>query len=441
MILIFSKNNYWKIILMILGAAILISTIVYSNFLASWLRKNEEKNIFIYTEAIKDLASLSKTENDTLDKTAILQDIIADKIDRKDEEKQTLTALKKYFDRVENGANQSEESYLNFLFTVRDSFPLPIIYEDVNGGLEGINFVPEALNTDIEFLEGKKFEFLSSGQIPIEGVGYATYIYYFNSPLLGYIKLFPYVQGLLVGLYIALGYFLFNSSRKAEQNRVWAGMAKETAHQLGTPISAILGWIEYLKESFIDRPDDQEVLKELTKDVDRLELVADRFSKIGSDPILELSNIYEELIEVKQYLQRRSPKKIIFDFSEPKEKIFTSINKHLFAWVIENLIRNSLDAMDGQGRISCKLSQNAQYVVIELADTGHGIPSNKYKSIFYPGYSTKKRGWGLGLSLAKRIIEGYHKGKIYVKSSKPNEETVFVILLPLIKINTPKIKN
>lgn len=384
---LFSSNNYWKFVLMVLGAAILIATIIYSNFLAEKLKKNEEKNIILYTEAIKGLIKLNDQET-------------------------------------------YDENYWEFINTVKDSFPLPVIYEDENGELEGLNFKKENLNNQ-EFLIKKRDEFLASGEVPISGKGYAKYIYCFNSPLLTYIKLFPVVQGLLVGLYIALGYFIFNSSRKAEQNRVWAGMAKETAHQLGTPISAILGWVEYLKDNYADQPDQLDVLNELTKDVDRLELVADRFSKIGSEPVLKPADIFIELKEVKEYLQRRASRKIVFNFKAPDAEIFAMINKHLFAWVIENLIRNSLDAMDGKGTISCKLFKQNNYVCIEISDTGHGIPSHKFKSVFRPGYSTKKRGWGLGLSLAKRITEEYHKGKIYVKSSKPNEETTFAIILPL----------
>ena len=384
---LFSSNNYWKFVLMVLGAAILAATIIYSNFLAEKLKKNEEKNIILYTEAIKGLIKLNDQET-------------------------------------------YDENYWEFINTVKDSFPLPVIYEDENGELEGLNFKKENLNNQ-EFLIKKRDEFLASGEVPISGKGYAKYIYCFNSPLLTYIKLFPVVQGLLVGLYIALGYFIFNSSRKAEQNRVWAGMAKETAHQLGTPISAILGWVEYLKDNYAEQPDQLDVLNELTKDVDRLELVADRFSKIGSEPVLKPADIFIELYEVKEYLQRRASRKIVFNFKAPDAEIFAMINKHLFAWVIENLIRNSLDAMDGKGTISCKVFKQNNYVCIELSDTGHGIPSHKFKSVFRPGYSTKKRGWGLGLSLAKRIIEEYHKGKIYVKSSKPNEETIFAIILPL----------
>ncbi len=385
MFLIFIKGNNWKILLMTMGAALLLFTILYSNFLAESLKKNEEKNILLFKQALEEIIS---------------QDV------------------------------ETSQNNIEFFSNIIDSFPLPVVFEDESGQLEGQKFSDKELS-DPNFLLKKKKEFLASGELPIKGSGYATFIYCFNSPLLTYIKLFPLVQGLMVGLYIALGYFLFNSSRKAEQNRVWAGMAKETAHQLGTPISAILGWIEYLKESYIDKPDGLDVINELKKDVDRLELVADRFSKIGSEPVLQQANIYEELIEVKDYLQRRSPRKIIFKFTPPEQPISALVNKHLFAWVIENLVRNSLDAMDGKGSISCKVYLNNDKVAIDLSDTGHGIPSSKFKSVFKPGYSTKKRGWGLGLSLAKRIIEEYHKGKIYVKHSKPNEDTTFTILLPL----------
>jgi signal transduction histidine kinase len=381
-----NKNNYWKAILMVMGAAILLFTILYSNYLADNLKKNEEKNIFLFKQALEGIIQQS----------------------------------------VESGANPDVSLHSNII----ESFPLPVVFEDETGALRGENFSEDQL-ADQDFLQMKKEEFLKAGETPIKGSGYATYIYCFNSPLLNYIKLFPLVQSLMVGLYIALGYFLFSSSRRSEQNRVWAGMAKETAHQLGTPISAILGWIEYLKEGHQDKPETLEVLAELRKDVDRLELVADRFSKIGSEPVLQDSNIYNELIEVKDYIQRRSPRKVVFNFLPPETEVRAMINKHLFAWVIENLIRNSLDAMDGKGTIKSKVYQQHNNICIELSDTGHGIAANKFKSVFKPGYSTKKRGWGLGLSLAKRIIEEYHKGKIYVKSSKPFEETVFCIVLPI----------
>lgn len=387
MVYLLGKNNYWKLILMVLGVGILTASIVYSNYLATRLKANEQKNITLYKEAIKNLTSMAKSET-------------------------------------------YDEACFAFSNAVIDSFPLPVIYEDESGKLEGFNFGPDKEN-DQAFLMSRRDKFVADGHEVIAGPdGYAKNIYCFNSPLLGYIKLFPLVQGILVGLYIALGYFLFSASRKSEQNRVWAGMAKETAHQLGTPISAILGWIQYLREAYGHDPGHMEVLGELEKDIDRLELVADRFSKIGSEPVLESADIYAELSEVKDYLQRRAPRKVAFDFKQPESTHQVRINRHLFAWVVENLVRNSLDAMDGRGTISCEVYRQGAYVCIDLSDTGHGIPSNKFKSVFKPGYSTKKRGWGLGLSLARRIIEEYHKGKIFVKGSRPNELTTFTIMLP-----------
>lgn len=370
---------------MVMGAMILLLTILYSNFLAENLKEKEEKHVFLFKQALTEF---------------IRQDVVSD-----------------------------YSADITFLQTIIESFPLPVIFEDESGMLEGQNFNPKDLESKA-FLEQKKREFLASGEKPIEGTGYAQYIYWFNSPLLNYIKLFPYVQGLLVGLYIALGYVMFSSSRRSEQNRVWAGMAKETAHQLGTPISAIVGWIEVLKVTYSDNPSDLDIFEEMKKDVDRLELVAERFSKIGSEPILTEMDIFAELEEVKEYFIRRSPSRVKFDFFAPENRITASINKHLFAWVIENLIRNALDALDGAGTISCHIYEQKNQVFIELSDTGHGIPQSQFKTIFKPGYSTKKRGWGLGLSLVKRIVEEYHKGKIYVKSSKPYEETTFCIILP-----------
>jgi signal transduction histidine kinase len=206
-------------------------------------------------------------------------------------------------------------------------------------------------------------------------------------------------------------------------------MAKETAHQLGTPISAILAWIEHLKEILGDDPDQQEIITELTKDVNRLDLVADRFSKIGSAPKLVEIDLYAQLDECKEYMEKRASRKIVFDFDKGSGKN-VMINEHLFNWVIENLIRNALDAMGGTGKISTIVYEENNYFCLDLTDTGKGIAPSKFKTIFQPGYSTKSRGWGLGLSLAKRIIENYHSGKIYVKNSTPNQETTFTIKLP-----------
>lgn len=386
---IYKQRSRWKIILAVVGCLILILTTLYSNYLAQNLKQNEEKNIYIFTETLKGLLDASVTaEYNELDKDITLQDSI-----------------------------------------VR-SFPLPVIFEDESGYLDGQNWSAEE-NGDAAFLEKKKQDFIASGKEAIQGSGYIHKIYYFNSPMLEYIKYYPVVQFLLVGFFVLLGYFLFSTSRKAEQNRVWAGMAKETAHQLGTPITAIMAWLEHLKESDVDEYQ-LDIIGELKNDVRRLELVADRFSKIGSAPELKKINLYEEIDKCKRYMEKRAPKRVVFDFpNHTIPPIFVGINQHLFDWVIENLLRNSLDAMDGKGTISARVYMENNRAHVDISDTGKGIPASKHKTIFQPGFTTKTRGWGLGLSLAKRIIEDYHSGKIHVKSSKVDEGTTFTISLPI----------
>jgi signal transduction histidine kinase len=208
-------------------------------------------------------------------------------------------------------------------------------------------------------------------------------------------------------------------------------MAKETAHQLGTPISGIIAWLEHLRS--IKEGDEEllEVVDEMKKDVIRLELISDRFSKIGSAPELEAVNVYDELEKCRNYMEPRSPRKVKFEFPEAGAgDVTVFVNPHLFEWVIENLLRNSLDAMEGKGVILASVYEDDNFVYIDISDTGKGIPQSKFKTVFQPGYTTKKRGWGLGLSLTKRIIEDYHKGKIFVKASEPGQGTTFTIQLP-----------
>jgi len=306
----------------------------------------------------------------------------------------------------------------------------PVILEGEDGILEGYNFSDAEIETDQTFLTKERDKIIKRGFEPIKGPGgYASKIYYKNSKLYTLITYFPLVQMLLLGSFILLGYFLVNSTKRAEQNRVWAGMAKETAHQLGTPLSAIVAWIEILKDRAKDE-DDMEIVNELSKDVDRLELVADRFSKIGSTPSLESTDMNVQVLKSVKYMERRMPQKVSIDFEPIKENSSVKINRHLFDWVVENLIRNALDAMDGTGKIVAKLYEDNNFICIDVSDTGEGIPAGKFKSVFQPGYSTKKRGWGLGLSLAKRIIEEYHEGKIFIKKSVINEGTTFTIKLP-----------
>lgn len=379
---IYTRRSLFKFLLLGIGVVMLATTLWYSNFLAQQLRGKEEKDAIRYAMALDRMAS-----NLDLDAHVELEESIITNAD----------------------------------------IQLVGQYED--GVLMGINWGSD-LDTSQAFLSTKIDEYYTSGRTPVKAIGF-TGIYPFNSKLLAYIKYFPLVQGLLLGLFILLAYFLLNSSRNAEQNRVWAGMAKETAHQLGTPISAILAWIEHLKLMSEHKPQQMEVLDELIKDVDRLELVADRFSKIGSKPELVKTNIVTELLDLKDYMKRRSGKRIQFDFPDAAAgPYYAQINKHLFDWVIENLIRNALDALDGEGTIAATVEETDDYICIDLSDTGKGIPAGKQKTVFEPGYSTKSRGWGLGLSLAKRIIESYHKGKIYVKNSKLNEGTTFSIKIP-----------
>ena len=262
-----------------------------------------------------------------------------------------------------------------------------------------------------------------------------NYIYYKDSHLLTQLKLFPIIQIGILGFFMLIAYMIFNISRSAEQNQVWAGMAKEAAHQLGTPISSLVAWIELLKSKLSSRQniDSTSILSEMQADIDRLNLISERFSKIGSEPILTSTNIINEIKNSTEYVLKRASKDIQFVFPIHKGEIWVDINPQLFNWVLENLLKNALDAMDSNGRISINVEKHIKDVFIDISDSGHGMAKSNFKLVFNPGYSTKKRGWGLGLSLSKRIIEQYHKGKIFVLKSTINEGTTFRIVLPLSK--------
>lgn len=249
-------------------------------------------------------------------------------------------------------------------------------------------------------------------------------IYYMESPQLQQLRYYPAFQFIVIGMFLLVAYLLFSTSRRAEQNNVWVGMAKETAHQLGTPLSSLIAWLEFMKLKGVD----DEMTKEIAQDVKRLEMITERFSKIGSQPKLDGENIHDALANSIDYIRSRSPKSVQFHYT-PGERIEVPLNVPLFAWVIENLCRNAVDAMDGVGEITVEVSDLQQFVYIDISDTGKGIPRSKQKTIFEPGFTTKKRGWGLGLSLCKRIIEQYHKGEIFVKRSVPEKGTTFRIVL------------
>lgn len=251
------------------------------------------------------------------------------------------------------------------------------------------------------------------------------YVCYDESLMLRRLASYPYVQLGVVGLFIALAIFALLSSKRAEQNKVWVGLSKETAHQLGTPISSLMAWVEILKENY---PDD-DMIPEMDKDVKRLELIAERFSKIGSLPEPVPASLNEVMAHVMEYMDRRTSSKVKFIKDFPDEDIIIKINASLFEWVIENLCKNAVDAMEGSGTITLHMESAADKAVIEVTDTGKGIRKKDLRNVFKPGFTTKKRGWGLGLSLAKRIVEEYHKGRIFVKSSETGKGTTFRIEL------------
>jgi signal transduction histidine kinase len=231
---------------------------------------------------------------------------------------------------------------------------------------------------------------------------------------------------LVIAIFVALAFFGLYSSQRAEQNKVWVGLSKETAHQLGTPISSLLAWTEYLKlKSGIE----VSLTGEIEKDVERLNQIAERFSKIGSKPDLKAVEIQQTVKDAVSYLQKRISDKVLIRYDFPERPVMADLNESLFGWVIENLVKNAVDAMEGQGRITFTLSQKGKSIFLDISDTGKGIPRSKQKTVFSPGFTTKQRGWGLGLSLAKRIVEHYHRGKIFVKTSEPGKGTTFRIVL------------
>jgi len=262
---------------------------------------------------------------------------------------------------------------------------------------------------------------------PIE-VDYGTgkdYVYYGESTLLTQLRYFPYVQLAIIVLFLTVVLLALNAAHRSLQNQVWVGLSKETAHQLGTPLSSIEAWLELLRDDNANL----EAVTEMQKDLDRLKLVADRFGKVGSAPKLEEENLIIRLGNIVEYMQKRSPKKVHIALHTATDEVPVNISGPLFDWVMENLIRNALDAMGGEGNINISVTNQPQQVFIDVQDTGKGIPAHQVKDVFRPGFTTKKRGWGLGLSLARRIISKYHHGSIFVKNSEVSKGTTFRIIL------------
>lgn len=397
---IYARKSSWKWYLAAGGVLIVSLSLVYTKYIADQLAAREIQQVSIWTEAQR---SLNKVEIDTF----------------------------QFFH-----CDLTLEARVLELNTT-----IPVILVNHSGEIEDALNVEGSEGPSIDTTKVRKVlnQMFASGSVdsidaslPREQI--IKTVYFSHSRLLSQLKWYPFVQLMLIGLFIVFGYMAFSAARRAEENQVWLGMAKETAHQLGTPITAILGWIETLRLTNEGNDSNLEMFDELGKDVIRLELVADRFSKIGALPELSPVNLYEQLELCRDYMQRRAPRKVAFVFPDPQAELplMVSINPPLFDWVVENLLRNAIDAIEGGiGTITAIVYKEANFACIDISDTGKGIPANKFKTVFKPGYSTKTRGWGLGLSLSQRIVQQYHKGKIFVKRSEPGKGATFTIKLPI----------
>jgi signal transduction histidine kinase len=312
---------------------------------------------------------------------------------------------------------------------VPENKTIPIIVTNERGQVVmHVNLDSTAVATDSSYIT-KQLKVFTSRNRPIEYINprdstQRDYFYYGHTSLLNEVQYYPLVQLFIVALFITITIITITIRNKSTQNQVWAGMAKETAHQLGTPISSLEGWVEMLK----DNPANNSIAIELHKDVDRLKLVSDRFSKIGSTPQLEPQRIVDQVETMVEYIRKRATGKVQFIVNGKKD-ITAFVSPPLFDWVIENLLKNALDAMEGKGTIAIDIRENPGDIYIDVSDTGKGIASQHINQVFKPGFTTKKRGWGLGLSLSKRIIEQFHKGEIFIKSSEPGRGTTFRIIL------------
>jgi histidine kinase/DNA gyrase B/HSP90-like ATPase len=369
--------------LALIAVAIVTGTIFYSDFLSKKIEVDEREKISQWVEANKFIASAPPNVDITL-------------------------------------ASQIQQKNTD----------IPIIWTNENDSIiDSRNIDTNEIKSSRQFLLKKLQEFKSAHPPIILELNKNPYVadkyYYGDSKLLKQVRYFPMIQLLIVALFIFITVYSISIRNKSTQNQVWAGMAKETAHQLGTPISSLQGWVEMLKE----QDHHSAISKEMEKDVNRLKLISDRFGKIGSAPKLEEHDIVEQVEKMVAYIKRRSTEKVNFILERPEEKVMAKISGPLFDWVIENLLKNALDAINGKGTIKIKIKNLPKQVLIDVNDSGKGISKQNIAKVFKPGFTTKKRGWGLGLSLAKRIIEKYHRGELYIKSSEIGKGTTFRIVL------------
>jgi signal transduction histidine kinase len=375
----------WRIVLAFVAILIVTGTIFYSKYLAKKIEKDERIKVKSFAESLR---------------------------------------LK---------ASSDEPNVLTFTNQLAiENKEIPIIETDENDNPSGIyvNLDSGRVARDSNYLRKKIRQYKNINdpvQVEITSSPRTFNKYYYgNSDLLNEVRYYPLVQLFIVGLFIIVTILALRSRYRAVQNQVWAGMAKETAHQLGTPVSSLEGWVEMLKQNGVD----EKIVRELEKDIDRLRLVSDRFGKIGSKPQLEESNIVAQISNMVEYVRKRAAGKVNFIINTQGEnEIKAKISEPLFDWVIENLLKNALDAMEGKGSITVDIRNTSDVVNIDITDTGKGISKQNTSRVFNPGFTTKKRGWGLGLSLSKRIIDQYHKGEIFVKSSEVGKGTTFRIVL------------
>lgn len=380
----------WRILLIGIAIVLVSGTIFYSQYVAGKIATEERKNVEAWVEAQRTIL------------------------------------------------NSSDSASINLATKIStENNQIPIIETNEKDSITGnyLNLDAEKVKSEPGYLKRKLAEFKRYRHQPIvmvlkEHPYTANQYYYGESDLLKEVKLYPIVQLIIVALFISIAIMALRSSYRSAQNQLWAGMAKETAHQLGTPVSSLQGWLEILKEHEVNEP----IIPEIAKDINRLRLVTDRFGKIGSQPQLELANPAEQIHRMLEYMRKRTGGhvRIVFD-DQPIKELNTLLSPPLFDWVVENLIKNALDAIEGNGLISISTAVNEGYVLIDVTDTGKGISKNNLHNVFNPGFTTKKRGWGLGLSLSKRVIEQYHKGKLFVKWSEPGKGSTFRIILPLLQ--------
>ena len=374
-----------KILLVVMAVVMSVGSLVISHFLVRDLKREEQRKMEIWAEAMRSLNSADEYTDLTL----------------------VLTVL-------------------------NSNSTIPVVVLDREGEVQDYRNIPlreGSAEEQMRAVKRKAQSMMDAGRVIRVYLSSTDYmeICYADSLLLRRLAWWPYVQLGLVFVFVVVAIFALLSSKRAEQNKVWVGLSKETAHQLGTPISSLMAWQEMLRETY---PDD-ELLPEMGKDVERLQRIAERFSKIGSLPELRPESLNEVLSAVTQYISRRASNRVRLTCTVPQQPLIVPMCSSLFEWVVENLCKNAIDAMDGQGSITLTASAEGALAVVEVADTGKGIPKNKFRTVFTPGFTTKKRGWGLGLSLAKRIVEEYHHGRIYVKNSEVGRGTTFRIELKM----------